>query len=292
MRCGLVRRIGFVVLLLAMPAGCGGAPKKPAASSARDDSSRLPIPADLQEYVSRSRDIGRQLYVLDKASAIATDALLSEDVDVRAEGIVGYIPLQEEDLDGNLLPVFRVTFFTRDDPPRAAYEIRVPLDGQPTVEAFKPPKETSPEFASLARARQNAIAAIPSAEQPINPVLLPGSAIGADGTLVYVLAATSMPGVAVLGKHFLVLVSSDGERIVSLAALSKYALEIPFGGPGRGAPSALMVAHVVTDFPLETHVFTSLLLRLKIYVGTRRGLWRVDGDAIAFLGDEPPGAAK
>jgi hypothetical protein len=33
-------------------------------------------------------------------------------------------------------------------------------------------------------------------------------------------------------------------------------------------------------------VFTSLLMRLPIYVATKRGLWLVDGDKVSFLGEK------
>ena len=44
------------------------------------------------------------------------------------------------------------------------------------------------------------------------------------------------------------------------------------------------VTHNITDAPLETHVFASLLHRVPVLVLTRRGTWRVDGARIAFLG--------
>ncbi|MDX2050939.1 MAG: hypothetical protein SFV15_01020 [Polyangiaceae bacterium] len=47
-----------------------------------------------------------------------------------------------------------------------------------------------------------------------------------------------------------------------------------------------MVTQVVTDFPLETHVFTSLLTKKLLYVGTRRGIWRVDGERISLLAED------
>ena len=49
-----------------------------------------------------------------------------------------------------------------------------------------------------------------------------------------------------------------------------------------------MVTHLVTDWPLETHVFVSLQWHLPVYVGTRRGIWRVNGDKIALISDRPP----
>jgi hypothetical protein len=48
------------------------------------------------------------------------------------------------------------------------------------------------------------------------------------------------------------------------------------------------LSQIVTDFPLETHVFTSLFIKKRVYVATRRGVWRVDGDKIALISDKPP----
>ena len=48
------------------------------------------------------------------------------------------------------------------------------------------------------------------------------------------------------------------------------------------------MTQLVTDWPLETHVFVSLLHdRRPIYVGTERGVWRVVGDKIALVKAEP-----
>ena len=124
--------------------------------------------------------------------------------------------------------------------------------------------------------------------QPLNPVLLPGEMIGERGILVYLLAGTTKPNVAVLGRHFRVLTSDDGARLVRFTPLSKVALELPTRAPAGTSAAALAVSHLVTDFPLETHVFASLLNKLPIYVVTRRGYWCVDGDRIRFLGDHPP----
>jgi hypothetical protein len=52
----------------------------------------------------------------------------------------------------------------------------------------------------------------------------------------------------------------------------------------EGDEAAMTITHLVTDYPLETHVFTSLLLHLPVYVATSRRMWRVNGDQIAFLG--------
>jgi hypothetical protein len=270
--------IGVVIALLS---GCAANGKTGAETA--DSSEELPIPPDLTALVSSSAQIGHQLYLIDKASAIATDTLLEAKVDLRSSGIAGYLPLQEGTQEGKPLPSFLVTFFTRDTPPKTAYEVRVGPNIEPTIEAFEPPEETSPDFAPLIRARQTALNAASGSTQPLNPVIVPGSVLGEEGHLVYLIAATNRPNVAVFGQHFRALVSTDGKDLISFTALSKAMLEIPYQAQADSA--SLMVTHIVTDYPLETHVFTSLLLGIEVYVGTQRGVWRINGDRIAFLGN-------
>jgi hypothetical protein len=105
---------------------------------------------------------------------------------------------------------------------------------------------------------------------------------------VPLLAGTKKPNVAVFGRHFRALVPVGGNSVTYMMPLSNASLEIPLRGPNNEEPEALVVSQVVTDFPLETHVFTSLLVRKPVYVGTRRGVWRVDGDSITLVSDRPP----
>jgi hypothetical protein len=256
--------------------------------SDKAESGELPIPTDLHDQIRRSCGIGRQLYVLDKAAAIGTDVLLEKVKDSQRQGLAGYLPFQEADDDGKLKRSFVVTFFTTDNPPRIAHEIRVAPQRQPTLQSYDPPKMASASFAALVRARQMAIAAMPPTDQPINPLLVPGEANGEKGVLVYLLAGTTKADLAVFGRHFRSLVPLTGISVTYMMPLSNTALELPTRGPDGQEPAALIVSQVVTDFPLETHVFTSLLIKKVVYVGTRRGVWRVDGDKIALVSYEPP----
>jgi hypothetical protein len=246
-----------------------------------------PIPADLAQDVERSGAIGRLLYVFDKVAAIGTDALLAEVPDLQRRGVAGYIPMQEMGDDGAPTSSFLVSFFTTDVPPRIAYTIRVTPNAKPIVTHFTPPKEAPSAFAVLARARQLAIGSAPSSGQPLNPVLVPAQAIGETGVLVYLLAGTDEPDVVVLGRHTRVRVSEDGTRVLAVTPLTNSVMEMSTRSPDGGSVAAITVTHTTTDYPLETHVFASLLHRLPIYVLTARGVWRVQGDAIAFLGDTP-----
>jgi len=89
----------------------------------------------------------------------------------------------------------------------------------------------------------------------------------------------------VLGKHVRVVVGSDG-AVRSVKALSKGVLEMSTREGGKRV-TALIVGELVEDYPLETHVFASMSSHLPLYVTNARGLWRVDGDKITFMGKQP-----
>jgi hypothetical protein len=274
----------FIGIPLLLALGCASTPT----ASHGKGPSVLPVPQDLRDQILRSSEIGQQIYLLDKVAAIGTDVLVAHVKDIHSLGLGGYIPVQEGDEEGRPKASYRVIFFTAESPPRIAYEITVEPEAKPTFQAFTPPKATTPSFQTAVRARKAAIAAMPPPQQPINPVLVPGEANGEKGILVYLLAGTNKPNIAVFGRHFRVLVSATGDAITYMKPLSNAALELPTRGPHGEEPEALIVSQIVTDYPLETHVFTSLLIKKQVYVATRRGLWRVDGDKIALVSDKPP----
>lgn len=251
---------------------------------------KLPIPAAYLPHVRRAEGIGRQLYLLDKAAAIGTDVAMERAPDFLSRGIGGYLPVQEADADGTPKGSFMVMFFTKEEPPRIAYEVRVKVNGEPDFAAFNPPKAVPDSALPIIRARQAAIAAVPAHEQPLNPVVLPGSAGDEKGILVYLIAGTTTPNRAVFGKHYRVLMPEQGSAPTYVMPMSKTAFELPVRKDGQGGDTteALMVTHLVSDWPLETHVLVSLQFQVPVYVGTRVGIWRVDGGKISFIDDHPP----
>jgi hypothetical protein len=279
---------GLVALLLAVTLpGCGGSgqPK----TGGTSDTQALPIPKDLEGDIERSITIGRALYLQDKASAIGTDVLLSKIPEAEKQTLGGYVTLQDAGDDGKPTSWWSVYFFTRDEPPRVAHRVHVPMErgNQPRDDAFLPPEDAPPGLAFLIRARQTAISVVHPTEQPMNPALVPGAAAGEDGVLVYLLAGTTRPRTAVLGKHYRVLVSSDGKTVQYVKPLSKSILELPIANPSGDRPEALAVTHLVSDYPLETHVLASLQHDLPIYVATRRGIWAVNRDSVRFVSGPP-----
>jgi hypothetical protein len=209
---------------------------------------------------------------------------------LEGKGLTGYLTVQEGDGHGKPLPSWLVVFFTDASDPKIAYRIHVPMEQgkTPRVEVLSSPAELDPEVLKLFRARQTALEAAQPFAQPINPVVLPAEVIGQKGVLVELLAGTDKPDTVVLGKHYRVIVTEDGRRVEQIMPLSKGILELAKGS----GTVALSVSHIVTDYPLETHVFASMLNHVPIYVGTERGVWLVDGDSITLISSNKPRARK
>lgn len=248
---------------------------------------RLPPPEDLRAEVESSLAIGRLLFWHDLASAIGTDVMLANVPSPEKLGIASYLGLREADDHGRPRDSWLVFFFSAGDSPMILCTVRVPMrpEEKPEFLLRDPPERPPQTLRQWVRARETALKAIIPIAQPQNPVLLPGQMIGKEGILVYLLSGTTRDDVAVFGLHHRVLVSTDGETVVSVEPLTRSILEIPMDPSlvSRG----LWVTHTVTEWPLETHVFVSLLHKLPVFVATSRGVWEVDGRQI-FLLPEPP----
>jgi hypothetical protein len=277
---------------------CASAPagSKQAPANGPGSERELPIPADLAPHIQESIELGLQLYFLDNASAVGTDVVVANVPNLRERGVGGWLTLRSADESGQPTPSFSVLFITAEEPRSIQFRVEVPLGGKPTFKEISPPTPLDDLGIRLFRARQTAIRSVPRGPRKWNPVILPGGVVGRhDAILVYLLAAEERAGEMVFGVHYRVLVSADGSTVQQAVPLSKSALVIP--PPQESIPPgaervATMVSQIVTDWPLETHVFVSLLhKRAPIYVVTRRGVWRVVGEKIALIDDKPPASA-
>jgi hypothetical protein len=281
-----------------------GCAETPPAGGARapgnaGDEHELPIPADLAPAIQQSIDVGRALYLHDKASAIGTDVVKAMVPDLKARGIGGWLTMRTADAEGKPTDTFGVRFVSKAEPHRTLFTVDVPLKGPSIFKEVSPPAPLDTLGERVFRARQTAIAAVPHGPRPWNPVILPGSLVGrGDAICVYLLAAELVPGEMVFGLHYRVIVSEDGSKAEEVVPLSRSALVMNPNRPDpaipKGAtPVARIVSQIVTDWPSETHVFVSLLHhRAPIYVVTKRGVWRVVGDEIALVDDKVPVAPK
>lgn len=254
---------------------------------------QVEIPADLKAKVELAEQLGREIYVHDQVSALGTDVLLEHIGSFEGKNLGGYLTFREGDDDGRPTGTWLVSFYGTGDDPKVLYRIRVQGDGSkpPEFLAPQPPESATPPERWLIRIRQAALDAAGPFSQPINPIILPAEVLGETGTLVLLLAATSEPGVAVFGRHVRVFVTQEG-KVAKVEPLSNAALELPTRGSDGKPVAALGVTHVLTDYPLETHVFTQLLTRIPVYVRTNRGLWCVDEGKIAYLGAATPDAGE
>jgi hypothetical protein len=253
----------------------------------------LPIPADLAAKIELSCKLGYELYLIDQVSAVGTDALF-EKIGAPAAGknLGGYIAVREGDNAGRPLQSWIVAFFTNEETPRIAYNIHIEKDKKAQIEEFQPPQAAPPGLLLLFRARQNALKAVQPFQQPINAVVLPAAVIGKQGILVELLAATQKPNLMVLGKHYRVIISNNGHKVDKVEPLSKGMLEIPTADDKGQKFTSIFATQLVTDYPLETHVFANLLHKIPIYVMTNKGLWLVDKGTIILISKDVPGKKK
>jgi hypothetical protein len=134
-------------------------------------------------------------------------------------------------------------------------------------------------------ARQTALSALRAGcSEKYNTVVLPNEGEGAAWA-VYLLAATQERGKIVVGGHVRVLVHEGGLDIADYQPLSKACLTLETPASGDGKPAFVVVTHVLDDHPIETHVFLSLLHKLKFFVMTESAMWSVTDGKIKLLMD-------
>lgn len=234
---------------------------------------------DRAHELARIAAVGEALYERDRAAWLATDALFGTVDSADRAGVKGWIVAP--DRSG-----WRVRFIGGEAAPCAVFEVPVAEKAGP-VRAHSPCRPLTVEEAAMFRARQTAIAALegPCSDR-YNTVVLPAEMLAREGWLVYLLAATTTPGEAVIGGHKRIHVSADGETVLASEALSNSCLTLelpPKSGPG-GVPEFLAVTHVLSPVPIEIHSFLSLLHDVPLYVLTSDGVWSVSSGEIRHLG--------
>lgn len=240
------------------------------------------LPPGTEPAVRSAEEIGKAMFEQDAISARATDALLSENILQSEKRVRGWLTRKAE---GHWLVRFIGMAEAQDPPFMAYYNVRFPVEGYSKGEITRldPAQPLEGEELAMFGAREAALRAMPSrCSDRYNPVILPGNIAHADGWVVYLLAATMTPGEVVIGGHFRVELSPTGTEVKRVLPLSKSCLRLPpFNRPGSQQIAA-MTTHLISDTPIETHVYLSLLHRTPIYVSTDLGVWKVEGGKIQF----------
>lgn len=235
-----------------------------------------PEPVRIQEWSqARVIEMGQAIYRQDIAAWVATDALLAEVAQDQLRALRGWIVVP----DG---PNQKVRFFKEaPDGFNAAWDVPV-VDGKAGAVVALPNdvKLTSDELAQFA-ATHTARANIGSlrCSENLNTAVVRDP--DGKGWLVWLLTATTENGVVPIGGHYRFLISPDGQTVLRREQLSNSCLNMSMTPPD-GSTSALLlfVTQIVSNGPVETHVFLSLLNRIPIYVGVRDRIYEVDGAQI------------
>lgn len=232
--------------------------------------------------------LGREMHEQDQWAWKATDVMAAKrSVDERkADGMRGWITGR---IDGK--PRVRFVGGTGDKL-EALYDVVFDANG---VAMFSMPSDRTLSAEELAQHAARELARSGAAEKCskiYNTVALKDPS--GDGWLVWALAATTDADAIVIGGHFRFTVSADGTTVTAKDELSKGCLRFSrrqiAAGSGGGTFEALIVSHVVSLTPVETHVFAQLSYQVKIAVGTLDGrAWKVDAGSIGQIDMDMPG---
>lgn len=238
-----------------------------------------PVPVEAWS-LERVAHLGREIYRHDIAAWVATDVVLAFADGAPPPDMRGWIVTPQGD---DLL----VRFVREDgETVRAGLDVLV-TDGVagPVTDASE--GVLSAEEHAQFRARQTAIANLGELRctASMNTIVLPDP--DSDGWLVWLLAATTEWGVIPVGGHYRFRISADGETLLMRDQLSNGCLNLRPPPAQDDSTVGVFVTHMVSETPVETHVFLSLLNGVMLYVMTEDKLFAVAGDTIT-MSDLPP----
>jgi hypothetical protein len=223
---------------------------------------------DLRQIESKGYDI----YTHDFMAATATNVVSVERL--QNSSARGWIVVKDADN-------WKVRFVGEcEESVCSSFDVAINLEEKSSrLTEFEVPEIIPDEQVAQWKARQLAIGSdVQRCSETYNTVVLEDQ----DGTepvwVVYLLAATRDPNIVVLGGHHRITVSADGTRVIRNEPLTRSCLQL-----ARSPDSAaLMVTNSISQEPLETHVFSSLLYQIPLYVDTELGVFKVEGNQITL----------
>jgi hypothetical protein len=266
---------GWLICLIALTAiACTPTQARPVTPQPGASSGIFPVPADLAGQVETALRVGRSIYDQDQYASRASDLMLAATA-APPDDARGWVVTHERDAV--------IVTFVREGADGPHPYARVTFGAgfsKPTVTGADPDEKLLGETAVMFAALQSASKVeIPHCTELNNAVVLPGTLLGEKGWLVYLMPATTTPGLVLVGGYHRVRVSEDGRKVESVTRLTLDCLTVELTRDGIPA----FTDHK-NKVPIETHVFLSLLHKKPMLVGNQSGLWQVEANRVLFGG--------
>ena len=224
--------------------------------------------------LSKISAMGQEIYRQDVAAWVATDALLERFGGSPPPGLRGWIVVPDGENQ-------RVRFVALDDESvRPGWDVVVTNGRAGAVEIVTDGVLTDQELARY-RARQTAAANIGRLRCAPNMNSVVADDPDSDGWLVWLLTSTTDNNIVPMGGHYRFTISADGMTVLQRDQLSNSCVTVAKDArPSDSQPVSLFITQIVSQSPVETHVFLSLQNQLPIYVGVGAKVYEVNGTVI------------
>ncbi len=267
-------RLLAALLSLFLPLCAPGQLTPPLAAPPQPRAEIEPLAHDFPEALVPG--IGKQIYEQDQRVSVATEMARGQGVDFAKEQVRGWIVVRDRAAE-------RIRFIREENgAARNAFEVAFVAGAVPKFQRLGGESPTAAEEGQL-RARLRALSGIvqPCSRQ-YGLVILDHPQL--DAFLIYAVAQPTEPGSVVVGGHYRFVVSRDGNRGISADRLYRNCLTLPANRDPGQQNEGVVITHLASQRPLETHVYLSLLNRMPFYVGTLDGnTWKVDGLGISAV---------
>ena len=219
---------------------------------------------------------GRVLLSEDYLQRTAISVARKNGIDIRQEHVVGHTVTQTSDRA-------QVRFVRKtDNGLEAAFDVTFAKKSEPTLSVPEDRSLASSELNEL-RVRSLAMRNVvnPCSDNYMTALIKDRNS---DGWIVWALAMPMNNGQPFVGGHYRFTINADGTSIVKRDALANscLALSTPPNTKSEKTVGAL-VTHLVSDTPVESHVYLSLATGKPLFVKTSKGLWKVEQGRIELL---------
>lgn len=268
-------RIAAVLAALAMGMASSVMAQSAPARGAADAS---PPPVPIEEWpLEKVSRIGLEMFRLDTAAWLATDALLKAITPEEARTIRGWLIAPVED-------GLRVRFYREGEPdPVPGWDV-VMKDRIAGPVTPAPGTSLAPEELAQARAQATARANIGRLRCSAQPNTVIMDDPDSDGWLVWLLTPMPDNGAIPIGGHYRFRISADGGTVLQRDQLSNscFFAERP---PANVRDAMLFYTQIVSRGPVETQVFLSIQNQLTLVIMAGDRYFSVGGARIADITD-------